>query len=314
MTPYLQPIRVAALICAGGLLSAAGLANAFTSVVTVNASSATANGVSLCQDAPTLQMDPSGNLNVVCTPANSGPPVFSCTLSPLAQSAAVGSTTTLSIRANCSNGTPPYSYAWTALDAQPLDPSTAALQSINVPGPFNTAGSYRYQLVATDSATPTAATYQVNGTINVAAVGSCATTSTNGAFTGTTGPTYTALMPPGGYLAYSLPVFTSAQVGKLITIYSVSASGSPAAINVQFSVSKCPGDFNADSACMMDGVTSTLRMNQYVGLAETPGTSKCTLQAGTQYYVNLRPVLKDHVTASCTKQSTCGAVINWSIR
>jgi len=331
MNLRLRPIRVAALVCAGALLSMAQGAAAGSTVVTVNASTATANGVSLCQDAPTLQMDPQGNLNVVCTPVAAST-AFACTFaSQFVQSGAASATLTPS----CSGTfTPPVTYTWTSLDspapALSATTSTTAAPTVTVVGPLTNSTAtnlvYRYKLDATDStATPNVAP-GFTGTVTVTPPGSaCATTATDGAFVNP----QTQIRPdpflkPGGYVSYSLPVYTPAQVGKIIIIKTTDSSvPSWVAFRIQIAVSKCPGDFApSQPGCTQDFMSGQATLKPFTAAAEVGATkppsgtpnypaAACALATGQQYYVNIRAVAADHTTYSCNSQSVCTMVVGY---
>ncbi len=288
-------------------------ATAFALPAVSQAGSVVVNGTQVCTDTPQLSMDPSGNLQVTCTASGGGGTTFGCTLSPLTQTITLGSTTTATIAATCTNAAQgsTVSYTWTSTGANaannpPFTAGTDTTATLSIPGPFATAGSYQYKLTATDGTS----TVTPIGTLNVQTVSSCATSSVTGAFTAA-GQSFTGMMPPGGYIAYSMPIFTAANLAKLNRLSMVDASGSSTHIAVQIAISKCPGDFNVDTACQAQTNTSTGSLSSYVGATETPGTGKCTLATGAAYYVNVRPVLADHVTASCTVQSKCGVVLTY---
>ena len=272
------------------------------------AGSVVLNGAQVCTDTPQLSMDPSGNLQVTCTPSGGGGTTFSCPLSPLVQTITIGSSNNATITANCTNAAGPITYTWTAgTGALPFQAGSDTTKTLIVPPPFTTAGTSQYTLSVSDGTT----TLTPSATINVAAAGSCGGALTTGAFTGTSG-TQSPVMTNGGYVSFSLPALTA--TGKRVSIKVVSAAGAQAAFPIQVALAHCPGDFSpTETSCTMDGTTTGLQFNVITGAAET-STSTCTLAVGTQYYVNMRAINKDHITPSCPTKGTCSDVLNFSIQ
>jgi large repetitive protein len=277
----------------------------------VNAQSVTVNNAQVCVSAPSLSMDPAGNLNIICTPAGGGGPTIpSCVVT--SATVQVGATGTIS--ASCSGGAITV-FAWTNTGTS-LAPGYTATNTASqqVSGPFATAmiGTvYSFSMTATNSAgTSPAAT----GTLTVIApvvTGTCPTVALSGGsstFTDTYGQA-TLSIPRGGIAAIALPPWVAAAANHAYYQFdSAQVTGTQNDLGTQISISTCPGDFTSNPApCRTWGVANTGSTTIH-GNAGAGNPAYCYMATGTQYYLNVRNVGQDGVTPSCNV-SSCGVIM-----
>jgi hypothetical protein len=268
-----------------------------------NAQSVTVNGTQVCTSAPALSMDPAGNLAIGCTPAAPGggtPTAPTCTVPSVAVTIPAGATTISSatIGAVCS-GNPSPTFAWTNNNGAAgfTNPATAAITV----GPLGV-GSYSFSVVATNSVgtSPTAmGTLIVNAAPAGGGTSGCATTPINAVFTGN-GADFPGIMV-GGFASYALPQFSAANNSyQLFT--AAESNRTVIGLPIEYTVSKCVGDFTSmPTQCTKFG-TSNSGMSMYAfegDTATTNGAGVCVMKANTQYYLNVRTVNADG-TNSCT--------------
>jgi hypothetical protein len=291
-------------LAALGLLAMCSLAGAQSVVITVNPSSATANGVPLCASAPVLGMDPAGGLTVTCTPVSTGgpPTIPSCTVPPA--TVQVGSTAT--VIANCGGGAIS-TYTWTNTNSAPgfaaALPNTASISST---GPFTTAmigNTYSFSMTATNTA-GTSPTATGTLTVNAASTAGCPTTPVNAVFTGTSGADRPGIVV-GGFASYALSQFPAA-TNTLLLFTAVESNNTATGLPIEYTVSPCVGDFTSmPTVCTKFGTSNSgISLYAYEGnTARISGKAVCVMQPNTQYFLNVRTVKVDG-TNSCTV-STC---------
>jgi hypothetical protein len=294
-------------LAALGLLAMCSLAGAQTVVITVNPATATANGVPLCASAPVLGMDPAGGLTVTCTPATTGggtpntAPSCSNTSNPQPVTIAAGATTypSISIFSNCTGN--PTSYTWSSDVPGFANPGIATATV----GPL-TAGLYHFSVFASNAVGPST-TVPLTLTVNAPPAGGgtsgCPTTPINAVFTGN-GADFPGIVV-GGFASYALPQFPAANNSyQLFT--AAESNRTFIGLEIEYTVSKCVGDFaSMPTQCTKFG-TSNSGMSMYAfegDTATTNGAGVCVMQPNTQYYLNVRTVKADG-TNSCTA-GTC---------
>lgn len=298
-----------------GALGAIAALSALVALPPAYAQSVTVNGAPTCSSAPSLTMDPSGNLSISCTPVTAGSTgTFSCTLSANPLTVQAGSGLTATVTATCSNGTVS-SYAWTNPGSAPTNPAALATttQSFTA-GPFTAAGSFSFGMTATSStnatSTPPQATVTVTaaGTTPVGTPAGCAAPAwpnTAGAAITDTYAQVNVTLSRGSSASYALPMWAANTVQHAYYLFqSAQSTASQSNLGTQFSISTCPGDFTSNPpSCRYQGVAdtggTTVQGNSGAGAAQY-----CWMAPTTQYYLNVRNVAPDLATASCNA-GTC---------
>jgi len=253
------------------------------------------NSVQICSGgspAPQMQVSSTGDVTIVCQAVGTTtgtPAAPSC----LGQTTSIQVGGTATVSALCTGTNTTTTYAWTSVTGSaPPFTATNSVSVTNV-GPFPAVGNYSYSLTATNtpggSSTPTTAMVVVSATPPPPPLPTCSTASVNGNVPATYGQ-FSPTIPAGGFVSYSLPVYTS--TGKAIYMSTVEGSGRDGQnVQVQFAVATCPGDFDptktALAECSKNQVVEAMVLPATTGTARTP-TSICTLVTNTQYYLNVR--------------------------
>jgi hypothetical protein len=270
------------------------------------AGSVALNGTQVCTSAPSMSMDPAGNLVITCTATGTGTPTNppSCSVIPQTITAGAGVMATMS--ASCTNT--PTSFSWTS-----TAPGFVAANAGSVTaGPLTVAGSYSFTVTASNAAGAGAA---ATGTLTVNAAppgggggGSCATPTAQvvANFTGLTWVELT--IQQGGAVAVALPQNTQGMVTELRSIQSTNTSTD---LTDEIAISTCPGEFNVPAECKTWGTVfgSATYMRGYT--TATPTTDICSMTPGVQYYASVRNTKFDRVTPSCTT-TTCNMKLQYN--
>jgi hypothetical protein len=273
------------------------------------AQSVSVNSAQVCNSAPSLTMDPSGNLNITCTPVSTGggsnPTAPSCTVPTVSLTIPAGATTISSatIGAACSGN--PTAFAWTNTDGAA---GFTNLTAASVTGGPLAAGTYHFSVIATNGAGPSpiaTGTLIVNAAATGGGTSGCPTTPVNAVFTGTMGGSGVTAIQAGGFASYALPQFTAANNSyQLFT--AVESNSTSFALPIEYTVSPCVGDFTSMPAVCSKFGTSNSGISMYAfegDTSTTNGAGVCVMQPNTQYFLNLRTVKRDG-TNSCTT-GTC---------
>jgi hypothetical protein len=262
-----------------------------------HAASLMIDGTQHCAAISLMTMDPAGNLTVACQATGAGttaPVCSSVSVSPA--SITVGNSVVLS--ANCTQS--PTSYAWSASTGNDSSgaPVSGTGQSVSLA--FATTakpGTYTYSVIASNAIGPSGS---VSNSVIVnpagSGGGSCALTNVV-----TFGDRSFARLniQSGSFAAVQLPIGT--QDGQYLMLSTVQDLSSPQNLTAQVAISKCPGDFNVPAECQAWGGVWSNGTQLVAGTGTSPVYGGCSMQAGAQYYANVRNVGLD-LTNSCGTQ------------